>query len=188
MLIADVDFGRVRDLVEASRLLSQIREALYLEILPRATRYYSSCLLRSHLFLCCYQEYSWLLLPTTGNSQLCSSISSSIKALFPLKQCPEGLARVSIHSITCSNDGPQVQDCPMPYVGSLLKSDGGEEISEYEVEWNERPGFQGTGGGRRNTTTSTPSVLNNLYGRQMYFLRMLACYSVRSGTFLETVA
>lgn len=95
--------------------------------------------------------------------------------------------RVPAHSISCFNDGPTVKDCPTPYGGSLPASDGGEEISEYELEFNERSDFLGSDGGRR-TYTGTHAVLSHLYSGRMYFVRVLARNSIGSGKYGEVVS
>ena len=95
--------------------------------------------------------------------------------------------RVPAHSISCFNDGPTVKDCPTPYGGSLPASDGGEEISEYELEFNERSDFLGSDGGRR-TYTGTHAVLSHLYSGRMYFIRVLARNSIGSGKYGEVVS
>ncbi|KAL3761394.1 hypothetical protein ACHAW5_005766 [Stephanodiscus triporus] len=95
--------------------------------------------------------------------------------------------RVPAHSIPCFNDGPTVKDCPTPYRGSLPASDGGDEISEYELEFNERPDFLGSDGGRR-TYTGTHAVLSHVYSGRMYFIRVLARNSIGSGKYGEVVA
>jgi len=84
-------------------------------------------------------------------------------------------------------DGPIVKDCPTPYGGSLPASDGGEEISEYELEFNERSDFLGSDGGRR-TYTGTHAVLSHLYSGRMYFVRVLARNSIGSGKYGEVVS
>ena len=95
--------------------------------------------------------------------------------------------RVPAHSISCFNDGPTVKDCPTPYGGSLPASDGGEEISEYELEFNERSDFLGSDGGRR-TYTGTHAVLSHLYSGRMYFVRVLARNSIGSCKYGEVVS
>ena len=76
--------------------------------------------------------------------------------------------RVPAHSISCFNDGPTVKDCPTPYGGSLPASDGGEVISEYELEFNERSDFLGSDGGRRTSIRASQTVRRQCcQGRQM---------------------
>ena len=95
--------------------------------------------------------------------------------------------RIPHHSITCFNDGSMIKDCPTPYGGSLPASDGGEDIVEYELEYNERSDFLGGDGGRR-TYTGVHAVLSHLYSGRTYFVRVLARNSVGSGKYSEIVS
>jgi hypothetical protein len=91
--------------------------------------------------------------------------------------------KVPSHGIPCFSD----KDCPAPYGGSLPESDGGEEISEYELEVNERPDFTGSDG-RLVTTTGIHSNLASLYPGRLYYARVLARNSVGSGSYSSSVA
>ena len=95
--------------------------------------------------------------------------------------------RLPHHSISCFNEGATVKDCPTPYGGSLPASDGGEDISEYELEVNERPDFLGADGDRR-TYTGVNAVLSNLYSGRAYFIRVLARNSIGSGKYCDAVS
>jgi hypothetical protein len=94
---------------------------------------------------------------------------------------------IPAHSISCFNDGPTIRDCPTPYGGSLPASDGGEDISEYELEYNEKSDFLGNDGGRR-IYTGVYAVLNHLYSGRTYYIRILARNSIGSGKYGITVS
>lgn len=87
------------------------------------------------------------------------------------------------HGIHCFSD----KDCPTPYGGSLPQTDGGENISEYELEVNERPDYTGIDG-RIITLPGLHSNLNNLYPGRMYYGRILARNSVGSGKYSTSVS
>ena len=95
--------------------------------------------------------------------------------------------RLPHHSIPCFNEGATIKECPTPYGGSLPASDGGEDISEYELEFNERADFLGSDGGR-NTYTGFHAVLPHLYSGRTYFVRVLARNSIGSGKYSEIVS
>ncbi|KAL7554975.1 hypothetical protein ACHAWF_018557 [Thalassiosira exigua] len=95
--------------------------------------------------------------------------------------------KVPNSGIPCFSEGGTVKDCPTPYGGSLPASDGGDTISEYELEWNERSDFLGTDGGRK-TYTGVHAVLSHLYSGRIYFLRVLARNSIGSGKYGEVVS
>ena len=82
------------------------------------------------------------------------------------------------HGIACFSN----KDCPTPYGGSLPQSDGGEEITEYEVEVNERSDFTGTDG-RIITLAGIHTNFAELYPGRLYFARVLARNSVGSGSY-----
>jgi hypothetical protein len=95
--------------------------------------------------------------------------------------------RIPAHSIPCSNDvGNLVKDCPAPFGGSVPASDGGDDIVEYELEFNERADFLGSDGGRQ-TFTGTAAVIKNLYSERTYFIRVLARNPVGSGKYGDVV-
>jgi hypothetical protein len=94
--------------------------------------------------------------------------------------------RIPWHEIPCSTDGAVIIDCPTPYGGTLPSSDGGDDIVEYELEFNERSDFLGSDGGRR-TYTGFTAVLDNLYSGRPYFVRVLARNSVGSGKYSPSV-
>jgi hypothetical protein len=95
--------------------------------------------------------------------------------------------RIPWHGIPCANDESNIIDCPTPYGGSVPSSDGGEEITEYELEYNERRDFLGTDGGRK-TYTGTTAVIDYLYSGRTYFVRVLARNSIGSGKYCEPLA
>ncbi len=94
---------------------------------------------------------------------------------------------VPAHSISCFNDGPTIRECPTPYGGSLPASDGGEDITEYELEYNERSDFLGNDGERR-VYTGVFAALNQLYSERTYYIRILARNSIGSGKYGNTVS
>ncbi|KAL7542723.1 hypothetical protein ACHAXR_012023, partial [Thalassiosira sp. AJA248-18] len=91
--------------------------------------------------------------------------------------------RAPFHGIPCF----AVAECPTPYGGSVPASDGGDDIVEYEVEWNERPNFLGSDGGRK-AYTGFHAVLSNLYSGRTYHFRVLARNSIGSGKYSGMVS
>ncbi|KAL9190309.1 hypothetical protein ACHAXT_007520 [Thalassiosira profunda] len=120
--------------------------------------------------------------PGSPHSLLASS-GSAIGAIEVSWQRP----RIPAHNIPCSNNGATILDCPTPYGGSIPASDGGQDVYEYELEWNERVDFLGSDGGRK-TYVGTHAVLTNLYPGRTYFVRVLARNAVGSGKYGHVVA
>lgn len=75
-------------------------------------------------------------------------------------------------------------ECPTALGSSLPESTGGSAIIEYEVEWNEKDGFDGTDGGSI-TTTSTSNTISGLTEERGYYVRVLARNFAGSGEFCE---
>merc|ERR1712194_134602 len=75
-------------------------------------------------------------------------------------------------------------ECPTPYGGGFSSSDEGDDIVEYEVEYNERPNFGGSDGGTKIVTSTTCTLLNLIPGRP-YYVRVLARNTIGSGKFCE---
>ncbi|KAL7440180.1 hypothetical protein ACHAXH_004154 [Discostella pseudostelligera] len=94
---------------------------------------------------------------------------------------------IPAHSIPCFSDGPIVSYCPTPYGGSIPASDGGDDITEYELEYNERSDFLGNDGGRR-IYIGVYAVLNHMYSGRTYHIRILARNSIGSGKYSNTVS
>jgi len=92
--------------------------------------------------------------------------------------------RIPHHGIPCSGTLSLPHVCPTPYGGAIASSDGGDTITEYEIEYNEQEDFGGSDGGRK-TTTGTMVTLINLTGGRVYYLRGLARNSVGSGSFIS---
>jgi hypothetical protein len=93
--------------------------------------------------------------------------------------------RVPHHRIPCSGSYKAPLECPSPYGGGNGPiSDGGDYISEYEVEYNERSDFSGVDGGRRVLTAFSCTLTNLTEGRR-YFVRVLARNAIGSGRFCE---
>mmetsp|Transcript_27443 Transcript_27443/g.65992 ORF Transcript_27443/g.65992 Transcript_27443/m.65992 type:complete len:859 (+) Transcript_27443:504-3080(+) len=90
--------------------------------------------------------------------------------------------RVPHHTISCFNEGPTIKECPTPYGGSLPASDGGDNIHEYEVEYNERSDFFSGGGGRK-TCDGVSTVISHLYSGRTYYVRVLARNAIGSGKY-----
>ena len=87
------------------------------------------------------------------------------------------------HGIQCFSD----KDCPTPYGGSLPQTDGGEDISEYELEVNERPDYTGSDS-RLVTLPGLHSNVATLYPGRLYSARILARNSVGSGKYSPSVS
>lgn len=96
------------------------------------------------------------------------------------------IPRIPHHGIPCFSDVGSIQECPTPYGGLIPASDGGEDIFEYELEYNERADFLGSNGGRK-TYTGYNAVLTNLYHGRTYYVRVLARNIVGSGKYGEEV-
>jgi len=94
---------------------------------------------------------------------------------------------IPAHSIPCFSDGPIVSYCPTPYGGSIPASDGGDDITEYELEYNERSDFLGNDGGRR-IYIGVYAVLNHMYSGRTYHIRILARNSIGSGKYSNPVS
>jgi hypothetical protein len=92
--------------------------------------------------------------------------------------------RVPHHGFPCSGTPTNPIDCPVPFGGSLPASDGGDDITEYEIEYNERADFSGSDG-NRVSTTGTTKTLTGLTAGRFYFVRVLARNSIGSGAFCE---
>jgi len=92
--------------------------------------------------------------------------------------------RVPHHGVPCSAFDASPAECPTALGSSLPESTGGSAIIEYEVEWNEKDGFDGTDGGSI-TTTSTSITISGLTEERGYYVRVLARNSVGSGKFCE---
>ena len=92
------------------------------------------------------------------------------------------LPKIPHHSIPCSGTLTSPHVCPTTYGGSVPSSDGGEVITEYEVEFNEQEDFVGSDGGRKTASGSIVTLLN-LTGGRAYYIRVLARNSIGSGSF-----
>jgi titin len=87
------------------------------------------------------------------------------------------------HGIPCFGN----KDCPAPYGGSLPQTDGGEDISEYELEVNERPDYTGSDK-KLITLPGLHTNVANLYPGRLYYARVLARNSVGSGRYSPSVS
>jgi len=87
------------------------------------------------------------------------------------------------HGMKCFSD----KDCPTPYGGSLPQTNGGEDITEYELEVNENPDYAGSDS-RIVTIPGIQTNLDNLYPGRMYYARILARNSVGSGKYSSSVS
>jgi len=94
--------------------------------------------------------------------------------------------QVPWHEIPCSGVSGSPNSCPTNFGGSVPISNGGRDIDEYEIEYNEREDFTGADGGIV-TTTTTAKTLSDLTPGRMYYIRVLARNTVGSGAFCEEV-
>ena len=92
--------------------------------------------------------------------------------------------RVPAHGIPCSGTADAIDDCPVPLGGSTAYADGGDDVSEFEVEYNENAEFTGSDGGFA-TTTAQQLTLSGLTSGRTYYARVLARNSVGSGAYCE---
>lgn len=90
--------------------------------------------------------------------------------------------RVPAHDIPCSGTVDDPDDCPTAFGGTLPESTGGDDLSEYEVEYNEYSDFTGQDGGT-STTDSTSITLEQLTSGRLYYIRVLARNTVGSGEY-----
>jgi hypothetical protein len=90
--------------------------------------------------------------------------------------------RIPWHGIPCSGTPLSPDDCPASIGGDEPSSNGGTEITEYLVEYNERSDFKGYDSGSV-TTTGNSFTLQNLTPGRLYFIRILARNEKGSGQF-----
>ena len=90
--------------------------------------------------------------------------------------------RVPAHEIPCGGTVDDPDDCPTAFGGTLAESTGGDDLTEYEVEYNEYADFSGQDGGS-STTTATSLTVEQLTSGRMYYIRVLARNTVGSGDF-----
>jgi len=90
--------------------------------------------------------------------------------------------RVPWHSIPCSGMITNIYDCPTAIGGGKPASNGGSDITEYVVSYNEKADFSGFDGGEKTTTLSAFTLTGLTPGR-VYFIRVLARNSGGSGQF-----
>jgi hypothetical protein len=92
--------------------------------------------------------------------------------------------RIPHHGIPCSGTLDDPDDCPNNLGGDTEASDGGSDIIEYEVEYNEKMDFTGADGDSE-TTTGTTFTLTTLTSNRLYYIRVLARNAIGSGSFCE---
>lgn len=92
--------------------------------------------------------------------------------------------RIPNHGIPCSGTALIAGQCPTAYDGSVPASNGGEKITEYEVEINERPDFGGIDGSRKLSTITSCTIENMSKGRS-YYIRVLARNAIGSGRYCD---
>jgi hypothetical protein len=92
--------------------------------------------------------------------------------------------KVPRSGVPCFGTTISPQDCPTPYGGSSPASDGGDAITEYEIEFNERADFGGSDGNRVLSTGNTKTLTSLTSGR-VYYIRVLARNTIGSGLFCE---
>merc|ERR1711908_4010 len=66
----------------------------------------------------------------------------------------------------------------------VLAAAGGDDVSEFEVEFNENSEFTGSDGGFQ-TTTAQQITLSGLTPDRAYYIRVLARNSIGSGAYCE---
>jgi hypothetical protein len=92
------------------------------------------------------------------------------------------------HGISCRNDGTTILECPTPYGSQTPSSNGGQSITQYELEYSEHPSFSGSSSRKLLSSASFSTVIDNLYSGRTYYFRVLARNSVGSGPFSEVVS
>jgi len=92
--------------------------------------------------------------------------------------------RVPHHGVVCGGTYNSPANCPTPYGGSFPASDGGSDIIEYEIEYNERSDFGGSDGSRVESTALTKTLTGLTPGR-VYYIRVLARNNIGAGAFCE---
>ena len=88
------------------------------------------------------------------------------------------------HGLPCSGTADAINDCPVPLGGSTAYAGGGDDIAEFEVEYNENAAFSGSDGGFE-TTTAQQLTLSGLTSGRSYYVRVLARNSISSGAYCE---
>jgi len=90
--------------------------------------------------------------------------------------------RVPWHNIPCSGTALNPGRCPTPVGGVNAASDGGAEIAEYAIAYNDKADFTGMDT-NEITTTNSNYVLTDLTPGRTYYIRVLARNSQGAGQF-----
>ena len=92
--------------------------------------------------------------------------------------------KVPHHNVPCSGTVASPMDCPTPFGETVPASNGGNSITSYEIEYNERNDFTGSDGDVK-TSTGTTYTLTGLTGGRIYYVRVLAVNTVGRGQYVE---
>lgn len=92
---------------------------------------------------------------------------------------------IPAHGIQCSGTGDSPLECPTPFGSSSPAADGGDVITEYEVEVSESEGFHGSS--TRRTTSQLVLTVEHVIPGRMYFIRVLARNRIGSGPWSDVV-
>jgi len=90
--------------------------------------------------------------------------------------------RIPWHGIPCGGLVTNPTDCPVKTGKSVPASDGGRDIYEYTVSFNERPDFAGFDSGEV-VTDDTQYTIKNLIAGRTYYIRVAARNSAGGGQF-----
>jgi hypothetical protein len=94
--------------------------------------------------------------------------------------------RVPHHGFPCSGTAAAPNDCATPFGGTYPASDGGSDISGYEVEWNEARNFLGSDGSVTTIAgTSSTTTLTGLVTGRIYYIRIASTNAQGTGAFCE---
>ena len=92
--------------------------------------------------------------------------------------------KVPHHGIPCYGFNNAPLDCPGH--SGQFESNGGDDIVEYEIEYNENDDFNGNDGGRI-IVSGMHTILTGLIEGRQYYVRILARNSIGSGQFSNHV-
>ncbi|RYG69809.1 fibronectin type III domain-containing protein, partial [archaeon] len=96
--------------------------------------------------------------------------------------------RIPWHNVPCRGLPSRVEDCPRAVDNAPPASNGGSDITEYEVSYNNLADFTGLDGGSFTVTASSRSyTVRNLTPDRLYYIRVLARNAQGAGSFCRFI-